>query len=434
MKILVVDDEKFNLTVAQKIIEEKLPELEVVLCSSPHKVFSILESQNIDIILLDIIMPDINGVEILKKIREHEEFKDIQVLMFTGMTDKESFRICFESGADDYINKPINLVEFVARLKAAAKTRLHLVMLKDTLVTMAEQYNTLHKVTNELRETQFYLVQKEKLASLGELAAGVAHEINNPLGYVASNLETIASYLLKIEEGLNLYRRYAALVAPQSQEAIEEKQRLEIFEKKAKFNFILGDLGLIVKDSIEGTERVASIVKSLRNFAYTGSEEEMTGNDLNQIIEEVLLIAQNETKYVATITKSYGEIPPVRCEKSQLGQVLLNLVINAAQAIKSQERSSLGRIWIDTFAEGTCGVCKVRDDGPGIDKEHIGKIFDPFFTTKEVGSGIGLGLSIAYGIIKRHNGEFLVKSEPRKGASFIIKIPLETGVLTSGGK
>ncbi|MCE5286782.1 MAG: response regulator [Pelosinus sp.] len=430
MKILIVDDEKFNLVMAQKIIEEHLPEADVVLCNSPHKVFTILETEKIDVILLDIVMPDIDGVEILKQIRGCEEFKDIQILMFTGIKDKDSFRICFENGADDYISKPINLVEFVARLRAALNTRINLVMLKDTLVKMAEQYNTLHKVTNELKEAQFYLVQKEKLASLGELAAGVAHEINNPLGFVASNLETISLYLNKIKESFTLYRKCAKSMNSSDLEvAIAAKNAAEEYERKNKIDFVMGDLGAIVKDSREGTERVAKIVRSLRNFAYNGNEEEMTSNDLHQIIEEVLLIAKNETKYVANIEKSFGVIPPIRCEKSQIGQVLLNLLINAAQAIKEQQRSDMGHLRIETYVEGPYAVCKVQDDGPGIAEEHLGKIFDPFFTTKEVGSGTGLGLSIAYGIIKRHNGEFSVESKLGQGAAFTMKIPLEMEAL-----
>jgi len=406
MKILIVDDEKFNLIIAKDIIEANISPSEVILCNSPENVMTILEQNDIDIVLLDIMMPKINGIDILKEIRSKNEYKDIQVIMFTGITDKESFRICFDNGADDYISKPINLTEFTARVRAAVKTRTNIRMLK---------------------EAQFYLIQQEKLASLGEIAAGVAHEINNPIGFVNSNLETLEKYLVKIKSLLAVYRNFTKLVSDETvsrTDLLKEKQSVEESEKKQKLDFVLEDIESIITESKDGVDRVAKIVRSLRNFARTGTEAEMNKNDLNQIVEEALLIVKNEVKYTCNIEKRLGIVPDVVCDKGQIGQVLINVFINAAQAIKSQNRSSMGNITVETCQEADYVVCTISDDGPGIKPEHLGRIFDPFFTTKDVGSGTGLGLSIAYGIIKKHGGEFLAESEFGKGASFIIKLPL----------
>ena len=187
----------------------------------------------------------------------------------------------------------------------------------------------------------------------------------------------------------------------------------------------LEDLQPLIAESKDGVERVAKIVRSLRNFARTGLEEEIALNDLNQIIEEALLIVRNEVKYAANVEKNLGDIPEVLCDKGQIAQVLVNIFANAAQAIKTHKQGSLGLIKVDTYVEAPYVVCQITDDGPGIPEKYLARIFDPFFTTKEVGSGTGLGLSIAYGIIKKHGGDLRVESEDGKGASFTIKIPYQ---------
>lgn len=424
MRILVVDDEKFNLIIARDIIEANIANSKLILCNSPEAVMELLAQNDIDIVLLDIIMPGIDGIEVLKRIRSNNEYKDIQVIMFTGVTDKESFKLCFENGANDYISKPIDITEFIARMQAAANTRKNTLMLKEMFNKMADQYNELQEVTQKLKHTQFYLIQKEKLASLGEIAAGVAHEINNPIGFVRSNLETLEAYLSRVKISFSAYRNFIELAAQQNilQDLSHEQRQLEEIEKQQKIDIVLEDLDPIIKETQDGVDRVAKIVRSLRNFARTGTEDEMVMNDLNQIVEEALLITRNEVKYTANIDKKLGEIPTVVCDKGQIGQVLINVVINASQAIKAQSREGLGNIIVETYQDNDYVVCKISDDGPGIKAEYLGRIFDPFFTTKEVGSGTGLGLSIAYGILKDHGGELLVESESGKGTSFIVKL------------
>lgn len=436
MNILVVDDERFNLVIAQKLLETHIPDLHVFLCSIPEEVLPNLEKNQIDIILLDIIMPRITGIDLLKTIRSTEAYNDIQIIMFTGLTDRESFKMCFANGANDFINKPIDFTEFVARINASVKARKNILALKEMNHTITSQYHKLHAVTQKLKDTQFNLVQKEKLAALGEIAAGIAHEINNPMGFISSNLDTINRYLQKIRNLILIYRNFTQLVSNETIDHVDlmkEKTMIEDIERKQKIDFILDDLSIVIQESSEGVDRVTKIVQSLRNLARTGMENEISYNDLTLITEEALLIVKHETQLVATIDKQIDSPLYVFCNKEQIGQMMLNILLNAIQAVKSLNATALGKISVTAYSEAEYVICKISDDGPGIKKEDLSRIFDPFFTTKDVGSGVGLGLSVAYDIVvKKHNGELIVDSELGKGTSFTIKLPTKGGPVYNG--
>jgi signal transduction histidine kinase len=405
MKILVVDDEKFNLVVANDLLVSQVENDGVILCKKPETVMGILADENIGVVLLDIVMPQLDGISLLKLIRQQCVYNDVQIVMFTGVADADSFRQCFENGANDYINKPINPTEFVVRMQAAVKARKNLM---------------------KLREAQSYLVHAEKLTSLGELAAGVAHEINNPIGFVGSNLETLTKYLSKLKDNIAEYRSLGRQIADLTitrETLVEEQKRIEADERAKKLDHILADFTPIIEETRDGVERVSKIVRSLRDFARTGQQDEVMQNDLNQIVEEALMILKNEIKFIANVEKTFKPVLKANCDKGQIAQVMVNILHNAVQAIRGQKRDELGTIEIATYMEGDFVVCRIADNGPGIKPEILNRIFDPFFTTKEVGSGTGLGLSIAYGIIKKFAGAIAVESEPGRGATFLIKIP-----------
>ena len=242
MNILVVDDEKFNLRIAQHLIKNHIEDSHTFLCSSPEEVIQNLEENNIDIILLDIIMPKITGIDILKIIRSQKEYNDIQIIMFTGMTDEVSFKVCFENGANDYISKPIDFTEFIARMNASVKARKNILSLKEMNNTITTQYAKLSAMTEKLKDTQFNLVQKEKLAALGEIAAGIAHEINNPIGFISSNLETMDRYFKKIRDLMLHYRHFVQLVSDDTINHVtlqREKKIIADIEQNQKIDFIL---------------------------------------------------------------------------------------------------------------------------------------------------------------------------------------------------
>jgi len=431
MNILVVDDEKFNLRIAQELIETNIPDSHIFLCSVPEEVLPKLEENSIDIILLDIIMPRITGIDLLNRIRSKSEYNDIQIIMFTGMTDKASFKTCFENGANDFINKPIDFTEFIARMNASVKARKNILTLKEMNHTITTQYHKLHAITQKLKDTQFNLIQKEKLAALGEIAAGIAHEINNPMGFISSNLDTMNRYLQKIRGLIIIYRNFVQLANDEQidhADLMREKKIIGDLERKQKIDFILDDLTTVIQESRDGADRVTKIVQSLRNLARTGTENEMAYNDLAQITEEALLIVKHEALFVADIDTQIDSPLYLLCNKGQIGQVILNILLNAIQAVKSFTTDSLGKISIQAYSSDDYIICRISDDGPGISEKYLSRIFDPFFTTKDVGDGVGLGLSVAYDIVvKKHNGELLVASELGKGTTFTIKLPTKGG-------
>jgi len=287
-------------------------------------------------------------------------------------------------------------------------------------------YNKLQKTHKELKEMQSQVVQSEKLASIGQLAAGVAHEMNTPVSFVASNFQTLEGYLGKLE---HLFKMYSDLVGQ-----LETLEKTELFDKAAaigkfreemKINFILKDIIDLFSDSKEGLDRVTSIVKNLKDFSRVGRAEDFGEYCLNMGIKTTLVVAGNEIKYDANIKTDFSEIPFVYCNSGQINQVFLNILLNAAQAIRYQERDGMGNITIKTYATNDDVVCEISDDGPGIAPDKVSKIFDPFFTTKPAGKGTGLGLSVSYDIIvNKHGGKLLVESTVGEGAKFSIKLPI----------
>lgn len=282
----------------------------------------------------------------------------------------------------------------------------------ETLVDITER----KRVQEQLTEAHQQLVQAEKLASIGQLAAGVAHEINNPIGYVHSNLNALGRYLGDVFEAL---QRYEDLVR-QAEGPPDLQAALERVRKEFDLDFLRGDVPALVRECQEGTGRVKKIVQDLKNFSRVETHEEWQLADLHQGIDSTLSLAANELKYQVDVVKEYGDIPLVPCLPAQLNQVFLNLLVNAAQAMgEGRGRITLrtgqkrGRVWVE-----------IEDNGCGISRELQQKVFDPFFTTKAVGKGTGLGLSLSYSIIQKHRGQIFVSSEVGRGTIFSISLPL----------
>ncbi len=274
----------------------------------------------------------------------------------------------------------------------------------------------LRKKNDELQATQAQILQQEKMASIGQLAAGVAHEINNPIGFISSNLGTLARYVERIDGFLRQQDEIINISgAPEIHESISE------IRKSLKIEYILGDINALIEESLDGANRVKKIVQDLKSFSRV-DQAEYKYADINECMESTINIVWNELKYKATVKKDYGEIPLTKCYPQQLNQVFMNFLVNAAQAIEKQ-----GDIEIRTRSIKGSIVVSVSDTGCGIPQKDLVKIFEPFFTTKEVGKGTGLGLSIAYDIVKKHNGEIEVESEMGKGTTIKVKIPVVEG-------
>ncbi|ABB33685.2 multi-sensor hybrid histidine kinase [Geobacter metallireducens RCH3] len=268
----------------------------------------------------------------------------------------------------------------------------------------------LEKAYGELKEAQGQMLQREKMASIGQLAAGVAHEINNPIGFIMSNLGTLGKYLGRIREFIAAQDE---TIAELEGEAVS--QRLAQAKKTLKIEYIMGDIDGLITESLDGAERVKKIVQDLKGFSRV-DEAEVKVVDLRECLDSTINIVWNELKYKATLKKEYGDVPPLRCNPQQLNQVFMNLLVNAGHAIESQ-----GEITVRTWREGEDAFIAISDTGCGIPEEIRARIFEPFFTTKEVGKGTGLGLSISYDIVKKHGGEITVESEQGRGTTFTVR-------------
>jgi len=265
----------------------------------------------------------------------------------------------------------------------------------------------------KLEETHNQLLQSEKLASIGQLAAGVAHEINNPIGFVNSNLGTLGRYVEQLLGLLDEYGRAEADLSP------SRRERLDTLKREADLEYVREDIVSLIQESKDGAARVRRIVQDLRDFSRPGDSEWQTA-DLHAGIESTLNVAWNEIKYKADIVRDYGDIPQVECLPFQVNQVFLNLLINAAQAIPER-----GTITLRTMCVGAEVGIAISDTGTGMPPEVRDRIFDPFFTTKPVGTGTGLGLSVVYGIVEKHNGRIEVDTTVGQGTTFTIWLPIK---------
>ncbi len=276
----------------------------------------------------------------------------------------------------------------------------------------AEQQALIQK----LQEARDQLLQNEKMAAIGQLAAGVAHEINNPIGYINSNLGTLQRYTSNLLELIDFYAVMEDALEAGQPALVKQGRALR---ERIDLDYIKEDLPKLVSESQEGAERVRKIVQDLKEFSHV-DEAQWLWADLHQGLESTLNIVHNEVKYKAEIRRAYGKLPKVECLASQINQVFMNLLVNAAHAIEKQ-----GTITLRSGHEGDDVWIEIGDSGQGIPADKLKRIFDPFYTTKPVGVGTGLGLSLSYSIVKKHHGRIEVKSEVGKGTQFTVRLPIK---------
>jgi signal transduction histidine kinase/DNA-binding response OmpR family regulator len=297
--------------------------------------------------------------------------------------------------------------------------------LLETASQIEAKNKKLKSTLKRLEDTQAQMVQSEKMASIGQLAAGVAHEINNPTGFVSSNLKTLSDYQKDLVQLIKKYQGLAANLSLNKDsgepfvEYLAEINSIKAFENDIDIDFLIEDIDDLIGDCQEGTNRIKKIVLDLKDFAHPG-EDVLQSMDINNGLESTLNVVNNELKYKATVHRNFGDIPAVKAYPQQLNQVFMNILVNAAQAIEKK-----GDIHITTRLEDDWVEIQISDNGCGIDPQNVSKIFDPFFTTKDVGKGTGLGMNIAYNIVKKHDGTIDVASEVGRGTTFTIRIPAE---------
>ena len=347
-----------------------------------------LEQENFDIALVDIDLPDYDGRILLKVLLK--QHPDLLCAMITGRDSTTNAIKALKEGAFGYFAKPFAIEEVSHDIQEAIEKR---------------------NLTRKLKASQAQVVQQEKMAVIGQLAAGVAHEVNNPVGFINSNLTTLRKYFGRLQEFIT-----AQDTALQQHSSTADIDKLR---KKLNLDYILADISDLINESQDGTERIKKIVQDLKLFSRQDSgQKEMA--DINEVVESALNIAWNELKYKCTVNKNLGKLPLTMCSPQKLSQVFINILVNGAHSIEKN-----GEIDINTIHNDNEIVVTIADNGCGMPKDVVAKIFDPFFTTKEPGKGTGLGMSVAAEIIKAHAGRIEVDSTPGRGTVFKIKIPVQ---------
>ncbi|MBU3187190.1 sensor histidine kinase [Clostridium estertheticum] len=316
---------------------------------------------------------------------------------------------------------PDNLKDFINAIDEAYKQNDDDKLMVERSLDLSSK--ELSEMIAELRRAQVELLQREKMASIGQLAAGIAHEINNPLGYINSNINTLNKYINKYLMALSLYKEMTNIpIYNPTEEYANMITKINSFEKQNKFEYINKDIKELMDESTEGLHRIVKIVQGLKDFSRIDFAQDFVDYELNQGVESTLLIANNSIKYTVKLVLQLSDLPVIKALGGEINQVILNIIINAVHAINSTGKH--GTIRIATYENDDSVVLEVEDSGIGIPEESLLKIFDPFYTTKKVGEGTGLGLSIAYDIIvNKHKGKIDVRSEIGKGTTFILQIP-----------
>jgi signal transduction histidine kinase len=417
--ILVVDDNPTNIQVLFDVLSEI--GYRVAIAKSGEAALQRLQSFHPDIILLDVMMPGIDGFETCQRLKADPATYDIPVIFMTALSDSIDKVKGLSLGAVDYITKPIQHEEALARI------RVHL-QLRSSQKALEQRTAELSQALNHLKQTQVQMVQSEKMSSLGQLVAGVAHEINNPVNFIHGNLTPAQEHIHDLMTFLKLYRECHPQPDP----------RIQVWMEEVDLEYLEADLPKLISSMKLGSDRIRQLVLSLRNFSRSDTTE-YTSTDIHEGIDSTLLILQHRLKAQPDhpgiqIVRDYGRLPTVECFPSQLNQVFMNLLSNSIDALEERDQqrrfdeiqANPSTITIRTHRVSNQAIAiSIADNGPGIEATVCSRIFEPFFTTKPSGKGTGLGLSISYQIVtEKHGGKISCHSALGQGTEFVIEIPL----------
>jgi len=414
-RILIVDDEEvvrhlFALALGARY--------DCMTAGNAQEALALLAAQPFALVITDVQMPGLSGIELLRKIVA--DFADVAVIVVSGVDRSQRVIDTLRLGASDYLIKPCELDVLAMSVERALERRALIRDGKRYKADLERRNEELASQKTALIRLQAQLIQSEKMASLGQLAGGVAHELNNPVGFIHSNMESLDQFAADLRQLLAVYER-----VPLSPESASQ---VNAIKQSIGFENLLSEMSSIIADCGEGARRIRDIVLNLRTFSRL-DESEVKQIDIHEGIDATIrLLSQYYCSNHITLERDYGAVPPVECFAGRLNQVWMNLLTNAAQAIGRGP----GKVGIVTRVRDEMAMVRISDTGAGIEPEDMKRVFDPFFTTKTVGEGTGLGLSIVYGIVEKHGGRITVESQPGEGTTFTTLIPLKAQTKLQG--
>jgi two-component system NtrC family sensor kinase len=407
-RILIVDDEK---SVREMFADHLSESFECQTAASADEALAELAIESYALVISDMMMPGRNGIELLRDIRSR--YPETAVIMVSGIDRPQRVRDAMRVGAFDYLIKPCDLDVLTLSVERALERRFLQRTARIYGVHLESQNIELANRKSELERLQAQLVHTEKMASLGQLSAGIAHELNNPAGFIYGNMDILRDDLAQLEQLFSAYDQVAL--------SSGDSSLIKGLKDEINYDRLIGDLNSIVSDCREGAQRICDVVRNLRLFSRL-DEAELKRIDIHEGIDSTIrLLSRYYSSGRILLRKDYGDLPLVTCYAGQLNQVWMNLLVNAAQAVPQQ-----GDVCLSTRLDKDWVVVEISDTGVGISEDQLSRIYDPFFTTKPVGEGTGLGLSISYGIIERHGGTITVKSKVGAGTTFTVRIPART--------
>lgn len=397
--ILIAEDDDAHASAIKRAFRASGITSEIAVASSLQEFRDCVSRQVPDVAIMDLNLPDGRAVEALTSPAEDGPFP---ILLMTSFSNEQVAVEAIKAGALDYIVKSPEAFNSMAITLERAMREWRLLQDKK-------------QIEQQLKESQAQVIQQEKMATIGLLAAGVAHEINNPIGFITSNLSSLGKYTDKLVQFIEFQGQALEKCADEA-----TRSSFADMKQQIKLEYLITDLRELITESLDGSRRVSKIVQDLQNFSRVDSSEAVPC-DLTETIMSTINMVRHEIKYVAELDLRLENLPRVTCQPQQIGQVVMNLLMNAAHSIQGK-----GLITLATSQVGDSVEICVTDNGCGISPEHLERIFEPFFTTKEAGRGTGLGLAISHDIVKRHGGELLVESTTDRGTTFTVRLPIDS--------